>query len=316
MPDGLTRSSSNFIQIMDGGDDTQLSVTSGGTVIFDSYSAEHEVRRRNLKRNNISKLNHMPSRFSTDFNVRVHTDGVAAILCAETVSDYRVVDTRQNMIRTAIVKQSDYMKTPHEISAKRMRPEPSLETNNALIEREGCGAPCMTTLPLRKVLATGNEEARQHYSAQGTTAPYPISFGHPGFPSCSLDASGTLYPLVYNRPVDGYHDNFKDPVEAADKKSYKETDGIMNFTSSSSSLPCLTGLDERGGRPSPPSNGQLAKHVNMSRLGASSYIRAVVSANDTPSSEDAIMLLDIPGIIDSFKAVLQGKPANNSSSGT
>ena len=238
-------------------------------------------------------------------------------------------------ITTAIIdKQSDYVKTPHEISAKRMRrPEPSLETN-ALIECAdseqtyyfSSSAPCTTASPLRKAL-TGNEEARQHYH---TTAPYPISFGHPGFPSCLLDAAGTLCPPVYNLPVDGYHDNFKHLVEAADKKSYKETVGIMNFTSSSSSpLLSSTGSDERGARPSPPSNGQqpIFNVNNMmlfeSLLGASDNIQAVVSANDTPSSKDARMLVDIPGLIDSFKTTLQGKPtdakkvaAANSSSGT
>jgi hypothetical protein len=339
MPDGLVNSSSNFIQVVDQGhDDTQLSVASGCTVVFDSYSPEHEVRRRNLKRNNASKLNHMPSnRFSADFNVRIRTDGVAAILCAETVSDYRVVDKKKSdqTITTAIIdKQSDYVKTPHEISAKRMRrPEPSLETN-ALIECVdseqtyyfSSSAPCTTAPPLRKAL-TGNEEARQHYH---TTTPYPISFGHPGFPSCLLDAAGTLCPPVYNLPVDGYHDNFKHLVEAADKKSYKETVGIMNFISSSSSpLLSSTGLNERGARPSPPSNGQqpIFNVNNMmlfeSLLGASDNIQALVSANDTPSSKDARMLVDIPGLIDSFKTTLQGKPtdekkvaAAKSSSGT
>jgi hypothetical protein len=101
MPDGLTSSSSNFIQSVDQGHDTQLSVTNGGTVIFDSYSPEHEVRRRNLKNNNVSKLNHMPNRFPTDFNVRVRADSVAAILCAETVSDYKVVDKKSGQTITA-----------------------------------------------------------------------------------------------------------------------------------------------------------------------------------------------------------------------
>ena len=235
------------------------------------------------------------------------------------VTGWLIKKKSDQTITTAIIdKQSDYVKTPHEISAKRMRrPEPSLETN-ALIECVdseqtyyfSSSVPCTTAPPLRKAL-TGNEEARQHYH---TTTPYPISFGHPGFPSCLLDAAGTLCPPVYNLPVDGYHDNFKHLVEAADKKSYKETVGIMNFTSSSSSpLLSSTGSDERGARPSPPSNGQqpIFNVNNMmlfeSLLGASDNIQALVSANDTPSSKDARMLVDIPGLIDSFKTTLQGK---------
>ncbi len=205
MPDGFVSSSSNFMQVVDQGHDTQLSVTSGCTVVFDSYSAEHEVHRRNLKRNNVSKLNHMPSRFSTDFNVCIHTDSVAAILCAETVSDYRVVDKkRSGQSIAAIDKQSDYIKTPHEISAKRMRSEPSLETNNALIEQEDsgqtcCSAPCMTALPLRNALNTGNEEKQAPCPSYNSPHPISCAISDSGFPRCILVSPAAYCTARYIR---------------------------------------------------------------------------------------------------------------------
>ena len=262
MPDDLV-SSSKFIQSVDQGHDTQLSVTSGCTVVFDSYSPEPEVRRRNLKNNNVSKLNHMPNRFPTDFNVRVRADSVAAILCAETVSDYKVVDKKSGQTITATDKRPNYMKAPYKVSAKRKHSEPSLETKalNGCEDSEQTyyfsSSPCMTA-PHPRALTTGNEEkarqAHQYYHVPCTTAPHPCVFGHPGFPRCLLG------PPVYSRSVHGYHDSFKHLVEAADK-SYKETVGIMT-DSTSSSLSSSTGLDEHGAgdrSSSFTSNGLLTK---------------------------------------------------------
>ena len=305
MPDGLTSSSSNFIQSVDQGHDTQLSVTNGGTVIFDSYSPEHEVRRRNLKTNNVSKLNHMPNRFPTDFNVRVRADSVAAILCAETVSDYKVVDKKSGQTITATDKRPDYMKTAHKVNAKRSK-HSELEVK-ALIEGEDTEqthyfhrAP-----PLDMRALTGNEEAiRQYYNAPCTTAPHHISyaFNHPGLPSCLLDASGTLCPLSYSPFV--Y--NFKHPVKAADK-SYKETVGIMNFTSSSTLS--STGLGERcvGEKGNRPSTSLLTKQQPEPILNVNMLLVPRTTV-DIPSSKDAQMLLDIPDLIDfsNAAAILQG----------
>ena len=122
MPDGTVIENSDVVQIMEHqGNDIKVSITHGNTVIFDSFSPEHEVRRRNINRNNISKLNHMPSRFPVNFSVHVRADSVAAVLCAETVSDYKVVDKRSCQAIPASDKRPDAVKAPHELDAKRRK---------------------------------------------------------------------------------------------------------------------------------------------------------------------------------------------------
>jgi len=66
----------------------------GTTIVFDSFSDEQEVQRRNLAAINISKINDMHRRFDTDFTVRA-SGKVAAVLNASTVVDYRVVDAKR-----------------------------------------------------------------------------------------------------------------------------------------------------------------------------------------------------------------------------
>ena len=66
----------------------------GNTIVFDSFSDEDEVRRRNGNVINISKIQDASRRFVTDFTVRASGE-VTAILNADTVADYRVVDGKR-----------------------------------------------------------------------------------------------------------------------------------------------------------------------------------------------------------------------------
>ena len=122
MPDGLVNPC-DFVQMMDQGPvDMGLSVTAGNTIIFDSYTPEDEVWRRNVKKNNVSKLNRMQNRFPTGFCVGVRATSVTAILSAGTVSKYRVVDKRTGDEIEASDKRPDHMKTfNEEKEAKRKR---------------------------------------------------------------------------------------------------------------------------------------------------------------------------------------------------
>jgi hypothetical protein len=95
MPDGIV-SQRDFVQLMSENElDMQLAVKTGNTVVFDSFTPEPEVRRRNIMNNNISKINETSRHFRTEFSVRVHVSSVSAILCAGTVKEYRVVDRKK-----------------------------------------------------------------------------------------------------------------------------------------------------------------------------------------------------------------------------
>lgn len=73
--------------------DIQVKCTAGTTVIFDSFSSEADVQRRNLHSNSVSKINDAARHFMVRFNVSVQ-GRVAAVLGPSTVSSYRVVDRR------------------------------------------------------------------------------------------------------------------------------------------------------------------------------------------------------------------------------
>ena len=110
MPDGIV-SQRDFVQTMGQNEqDMQLAITSGNTVVFDSFTPELEVRRRNLMNNNISKLNETSRHFRTEFGVRVHASRVAAVLCAGTVAEYRVVDRKTDQKLLPSDKRPKYIK--------------------------------------------------------------------------------------------------------------------------------------------------------------------------------------------------------------
>ena len=112
MPDGVV-SPRDFTQVMEDGE-MNLAVNHGNTVVFDSFTPEEVVRQRNLRNNNVSKLNQMPHRFANEFSVRVSAVSITAILCADTVADYRIIDKRAKKELTASDKRPDYMKAHQE----------------------------------------------------------------------------------------------------------------------------------------------------------------------------------------------------------
>ncbi len=65
----------------------------GTTIVFDSFSDEQDVQRRNLAAINISKIGDVARRFETDFTVNA-SGKVTAVLGANTVAKYRVVDIK------------------------------------------------------------------------------------------------------------------------------------------------------------------------------------------------------------------------------
>jgi len=151
MPDGVV-STRDFVQTVNlGSNDMNLSVTSGNTIIFDSFSPEAEVRKRNVRNNNVSKLNQIPNRFSTEFYVGLRASSVTAILCSNTVQDYKVIDKKSGAALTATDKRPEYIKAAQ--GAKRPRPA------------EEVAAPTMMSTNMLV---------------------YPGVFGHPGLPRCGL----------------------------------------------------------------------------------------------------------------------------------
>ena len=277
MPDGVV-ANSDIVQIMDEGKELKISITNGGTVIFDSFSPEHEVRRRNVNRNNISKLNHMPSRFPASFKVDVNADSVAAVLCAETVSDYKVVDKRTNQAITASDRRPDSTRAPHEVNSKHKISEISSDIK-ALIAADTEDESAKQTRQAdtkRKRLLDTVEVAnipQYHHSIASTVpstrireplqqcTPYynfsatdcmivqqhytPSAFDHPGLPRCSLNFQDPVHSLPSatihgGTMADGYRNNLKALVEAAER-SYIEAASVMNFTSTSRQSPTSEG---------------------------------------------------------------------------
>lgn len=121
MPDGVV-STRDFVQVMDDGNGLDLTVSSGNTIIFDSFTPEAEVCKRNTGNNNISKLNNMSMRFSSEFFVRVRAVSVTAVLCAKTVQDYKVVDKKSGHAIAATDKRPEHIKaSSHELESSSKR---------------------------------------------------------------------------------------------------------------------------------------------------------------------------------------------------
>jgi len=274
MPDGVV-ANSDVVQTMDEGKELKVSITNGGTVIFDSFSPEHEVRRRNANRNNISKLNHMPSRFPASFRVDVKADSVAAVLCAETVSDYKVVDKRSVQAITASDRRPDSTRAPHEVNSKHKIAELSSDIK-ALIaaetEAESTKQTQQAVTKRKRSLDTAEVASipRYHHHSIAPTVPStrireplpqctpcynfsatdcmiiqqhytPSAFDHPGLPRCSLNFQDPVHSFPSatihgDTMIDGHRNNLKALVEAAER-SYIEAASVMNFTSTSRQSP-------------------------------------------------------------------------------
>lgn len=181
MPDGVV-SPRDFVQIMhqlgDSGVHTNLDINQGNTVIFDSFSPDDEVRRLNLKNNNVSKLNNMPSRFSGECNVRVRAASITAILCANTVSDYKIIDRKSKQELTASDKRPEYMRAQqHEAgsSNKRPRSEPQAPDGIAL-------PAAAIQYPQQVPSSFQRPPPPPPCHAQFATTPLRSAFDHPGIP--------------------------------------------------------------------------------------------------------------------------------------
>ena len=122
--------------------DLHAHLSNSNTIIFDSFSSEVEVRKRNLVVNNISKINDPRRRFASEFNVRV-TGKVTTILSASAVAEYRVVDDRrsgaQNMAKpiatfsSVISAASPVMARVVAMTTEPLAPVVSAESDNELI---------------------------------------------------------------------------------------------------------------------------------------------------------------------------------------
>ena len=122
--------------------DLHAHFSNSNTIIFDSFSSEVEVRKRNLVVNNISKINDPRRRFASEFNVRV-AGKVTTILSASAVAEYRVVDDRrsgaQNMAKpiatfsSVISAASPVMARVVATTTEPLAPVVSAESDNELI---------------------------------------------------------------------------------------------------------------------------------------------------------------------------------------
>ncbi len=168
--------------MMDNDDNMNLSVTQGNTVIFDSYTPEHEVRRRNLKTNNVSKLNQMQNRFANEFNVKISSVSITAVLCPRTVANYRVVDKKSGQELTASDKRPEYIKAQQDAGGGgTKRRKTADDSQNPLIHQEQCYTPSSSCNMIISALHAPQQPC--HYFApppQYTVA--GGSFDRPGLP--------------------------------------------------------------------------------------------------------------------------------------
>ena len=98
----------------------------GNTIVFDSFSSEDEVKRRNTRINTVSRLNDSTCQFQTDFNI-CFSSVTAAVLSPSMVPSYRIVD-RRGLAVLATDKRPEHIKEA--LKHKRRTSEsPSIETS-------------------------------------------------------------------------------------------------------------------------------------------------------------------------------------------
>ena len=284
MPDGIV-SQRDFVQMM-GPEDMHLSITTGNTVVFDSFTAEPEVRRRNIMNNNISKLNETGRHFRAEFSVGIQAKRVSAILCASTVSEYRVVDKKTGKTLTASDKRPKYIR---EYQAQKQTKRPrSPEPTDPFETGQNIHHPVFHMIPLE----AGGHGFEQHPQPL-MAASESIFDHHPGRPRCDAYTAGHGFGL--------------------NKEGLIYKPNIMNFTSSSSPhspRAVENSEDESGPIPFPfKSSAPLIEHQPIFgdssplRSQTSDNVQALVSINDVlesrmyPMSEElqknARMLLDM-----------------------
>ena len=198
MPDGIV-SQRDFVQLMSENElDMQLAVKTGNTVVFDSFTPEPEVRRRNIMNNNISKINETSRHFRTEFSVRVHVSSVSAILCAGTVAEYRVVDRKKGQTLLPSDKRPMYIRE-YEPKSQATAPSPKKRkiVPSALvpINPMGEGVFGHPGLPRCDIAARmsipGSRPAFSDIAAQGAMS-IPGPRLHPMQPYCDIAARGAM----------------------------------------------------------------------------------------------------------------------------
>ena len=121
------------------------------TIVFDSFSDQRDVHRRDTKANNISKINDRARRFPTDFSIRVSGE-VTAILSARSVADYRVVDARK------------YKATAPSVAPPPPPPPPQMMSFSSVIQSSSTGA-------IPAVIVQRPSPPPNHHSVSPTTTP-------------------------------------------------------------------------------------------------------------------------------------------------
>ena len=194
MPDGVV-STRDFVQTVDlSSNDMNISVTSGNTIVFDSFSPEADVRKRNVRNNNVSKLNNIPLRFSTEFYVGVKAASVTAILCSSTVQDYKVVDKKTSAEITPTDKRPEHVKEKQQ-GGKRPGPVESPPSPLAMNpSSSGGGSAFFRVTPTDKLPEHVKEKQQWGKRPRPVESPpsqlamvvHPGVFGHPGLPRCDM----------------------------------------------------------------------------------------------------------------------------------
>ncbi len=180
MPDGVV-SPRDFTQVMEDGG-MNLAVTQGNTVIFDSFSPEEVVRQRNLKNNNVSKLNQISNRFANEFNIRISSVSITAVLCAETVADYKIIDKRAKKELTASDKRPEYMKIYQEGGGGNNNNNPSVKyTDHQSNDNDDTGTTTTTTANKKKRqrAAGSSSSSSEHPSAAMQASPAIMTMMQP-----------------------------------------------------------------------------------------------------------------------------------------
>ena len=194
MPDGIV-SQRDFVQLMSENElDMQLAVKTGNTVVFDSFTPEPEVRRRNIMNNNISKLNETSRHFRTEFSVRVHASSVSAILCAGTVAEYRVVDRKKDLTllpsdkRPMYIREYTSQSQASNSSPKKRKISPTALVPFNPVDEGVFGHPGLPKCDIAARMSNPGP-ALSDIAAQGAMSGPRL---HPGLPYCDIAARGAM----------------------------------------------------------------------------------------------------------------------------
>jgi hypothetical protein len=89
-------------------------------------------------KNNVSKLNQDQRRFSSEFTVRIGAPSITAILCADSVSDYKVVDKKSSDTLIASDKRPQHLRSPQEDSTDCSDVQPAIPVDKQRPDNSAC----------------------------------------------------------------------------------------------------------------------------------------------------------------------------------